>query len=150
MKRCERTLAGLLVTVALCAVLAVPALASEELIGFWEWTRTVGGFSGVDWTPASEGLTKQLELRVDGTAHLYYDEDWQDSGTFDLSGPVQIELEDFWLLGGTWQIAEVEGVRHLTLLSPCCDMFDHWFVERAPVPVGNRTTTFGAVKRLFR
>ncbi len=150
MKRSERLTTGLATLVALFAILAGPAVAQEELHGFWEWDTTSGGIAGTFMTPETEGFTKQLELRDDGTAHLYYDEVWQSSGIWDGTGPFLLELMDFWMDGGGYGITGVAGSRQLGLNPPCCDLFAHGFHERAPVPVTVKTKTFGAIKRLWR
>ena len=126
------------------------ATAQDELIGFWEWDYTYGGFAGERFDPESVGHTRQLEFRADGTALSYRDEILHETGSW--TGTLQFTvtgLEDFRIDDAWPDLHHVDTVRYLDLVEPCCDRYEFHFHERGII-VGRVDATFGSVKALYR
>ena len=50
---------------------AVPTDELNQIFGTWEWSMSLGGYSGRAETPVSSGFTRQLELNKKGIGRFY-------------------------------------------------------------------------------
>ncbi len=129
---------------------ATTASAQEEMIGFWEWDYTYGGYAGQTTDPTSVGHTRQIEFQADWTVQSFRDEVPYEAGTWTYDGGVTITgLSDFPVQDGAPDIVLVDLVRNLSLVEPCCDSYEFHFHDRAEI-VETVGAAFGAVKALYR
>ena len=104
---------------------------SFGITGEWTWVETTGGFIQVTLTPASEMITRKLEIDDE-----FYREFVNDSLVLETEYELNIDLESFSELldtiivfdSGDELALELSG-NNLELSEPCDDCFSHKYIK---------------------
>ncbi len=129
-------LAALLAVVQACSSGPLEAdLQLEDIVGFWSWSRSDGGFAGQVITPESTGHTRALHFRAEGIVEFLSDGEIEFSTTYSVglgredgqfSGRSVVRYA-----GPSPSVAEQEitlvSEDMLVLWDGCCDLYAHYY-----------------------
>jgi hypothetical protein len=132
--------AAVLALYALTGCAGARSLTAEhrDLVGYWDWVESCGGFAGQCRTPESEGYIKTLMFESNRTYILYIDKVPVELGTYYMTrqegsiiGP---ETVDVIVLseGDKRLIISALTPDALELVEDCYDCFGHSYVRANP------------------
>ncbi len=126
---------GLLVVVFTSCVLNPTSNNEKTIIGYWQWIKTTGGFTGETRTPQSAGYEITLHFAKDSLLFSYKNKKLFNTSRFQILTGVHQNAEDTLIRDNYYvkQIIHFQGSDTLFLSDYCMDCYNSMYVRTQPL-----------------